>query len=97
MGENHFATVPVALYGAVLFFAAIAYYILSRALLSCHGKDSALALALGRDGKGKISVVIYAIAILLSFINSWLACALYVLVSILWLIPDRRIEKTLIS
>jgi uncharacterized membrane protein len=96
-GENQFAALPVALYGAVLLFTAIAYYILSRTLISHHGKDSTLAIALGRDFKGRLSMVIYATAILLSFINSWLACLLYVLVAIMWLIPDRRIEKTLTS
>ncbi len=95
MGENHFAALPVALYGVVLLFAAIAYFILTRSLIAHHGKDSALATAVGEDSKGKISVVLYALAILLSFVNSWLACGLYVLVAILWLIPDRRIEKTL--
>ena len=97
MGENQFAPGPVALYGAVLLFSAIAYYILTRALLSIHSKDSALALAIGSDFKGKISVVIYAFAIALSFFNSWIAGALYVLVAVMWLIPDRRIEKTLVQ
>src|SRR5919112_780423 len=95
MGENHFAAWPVALYGVVLLFAAIAYYILARVLVSHEGKDSALAKALGRDFKGKVSVLFYAAAILLSFVNSWLACALYVLVAVMWLIPDRRIERAL--
>lgn len=97
MGENHFAPLPVAVYGIVLFFAAIAYFILTRTLIFHHGKDSTLAIALGRDFKGKVSLAIYAVAILLSFVNSWLACLLYVLVAVMWLIPDRRIEKTLIS
>jgi len=78
-----------------LLFAAIAYFILVRALLSLHGKGSTLATALGRDFKGKVSMVIYAIAIPLAFVKSWLACAFYVLVAIMWLVPDRRIEKTL--
>jgi uncharacterized membrane protein len=95
MGENHFAAWPVALYGVVLLFAAIAYFILARVLISYEGSDSALAKALGKDFKGKASVAFYAIAIPLSFVNSWLACALYVLVAVMWLIPDRRIEKTL--
>ena len=97
MGENHFATWPIALYGTVLLFCAIAYYILTVALIAHHGKDSTLAIALGRDFKGKISVVFYAVAIPLSFVNSWIAFAVYVLVAIMWLIPDRRIEKTLSS
>jgi uncharacterized membrane protein len=95
MGENQFAAWPVALYGTVLLFAAVAYFILVRALLSLHGKESTLATALGRDFKGKISMVIYAIAIPLAFVKSWLACAFYVLVAIMWLVPDRRIERTL--
>ncbi|MDE3058795.1 MAG: DUF1211 domain-containing protein [Bacteroidota bacterium] len=93
MGENHFASVPVALYGVVLLFAAIAYFILTRTLIAVHGKDSVLATALGSDFKGKISVVLYAAAILLSFVISWFACGIYVLVAIMWLVPDRRIEK----
>ena len=95
MGENHFAPWTLVLYGTVLLFAAIAYYILTLALLSIHAKDSALATALGRDFKGKISIVIYLVAIPLALVKWWLACALYVLVAIMWLIPDRRIEKTL--
>jgi uncharacterized membrane protein len=95
MGENQFAAWPVALYGAVLLFAAVAYFILARALLSLHGKTSTLATALGRDFKGKVSMVIYLVAIPLAFVRSWLACALYVLVAVMWLVPDRRIEKTL--
>jgi uncharacterized membrane protein len=95
MGENHFAAWPVALYGCVLLLAAVAYFILSRALISLHGRESVLATAVGRDFKGKISVVIYAVAIPLTLVNSWLALALYVLVAVLWLIPDPRIEKTL--
>jgi uncharacterized membrane protein len=95
MGETQFAARPVALYGTVLLLAAVAYYILTRTLISLHGRGSVLASAVGRDFKGKVSVVIYAVAILLAFVNSWLACALYVLVAVMWLIPDRRIEKTL--
>ncbi|PSB21138.1 hypothetical protein C7B65_04140 [Phormidesmis priestleyi ULC007] len=97
MGENHFATLPVALYGVVLLCAAIAYFILTKVLIAYHSKGSALAIAIGRDSKGKVSMVPYAVAIPLAFINSWFACALYVLVAIMWLIPDRRIERTLIS
>ena len=95
MGENHFAPWTLVLYGTVLLFAAIAYYILTLALLSIHAKDSSLATALGRDFKGKISIVIYLVAIPLALVKWWLACALYILVAIMWLIPDRRIEKTL--
>jgi len=97
MGENQFARGPVALYGAVMLFAAIAYFILVRALLSHHGRESVLATALGVDFKGKISMVIYLVAIPLALVKWWLACALYVLVSIMWLVPDRRIEKTLVE
>ena len=97
MGENHFAAVPVAVYGVVLAFAAIAYYILTRTLLRIHTPDSILAIALGRDFKGKISIVIYLAAIGLAFVRSWLGAALYVLVEIIWLVPDRRIEKRIES
>jgi len=95
MGENNFAALPVALYGVVLLFAAIAYFILVRTLLSHHGKDSTLAVAVGNDFKGKISVVIYIIAILSCFVHSLIAGGLYVFVAIMWLIPDRRIEKVI--
>jgi len=95
MGEN-FGPWPVAAYGVVLMLAAVAYYILAHALISHHGKSSAIAIALGSDFKGKVSIVIYAVAIPLAFWNAWAACALYVLVAIIWLIPDRRIEKTLV-
>jgi uncharacterized membrane protein len=95
MGEHEFAPWPVALYGVVLFLSAVAYFILTRALLSLHGEDSVLATALGSDFKGKISVVIYLCAIPLAFVNSWLAGGLYVLVAIMWLVPDRRIESVL--
>ena len=95
MGESRFAAWPVALYGVILLCAAFAYFILTRALVAHHGEDSALATAVGRDFKGKVSLVFYVVAIPLSFVNSWLACALYVLVAIMWLIPDRRIEKVL--
>ena len=95
MGENHFAAWPVALYGTVLLSAAIAYVILTRVLVSSHGRDSALAKAVGTDFKGKVSMVCYAVAIPLAFVNAWLACGLYVLVVVMWLIPDRRIEREL--
>ncbi len=95
MGENHFAQAPVALYGIVLLLAAIAYFILTRTLLAIHDKDSTLAVSLGRDSKGKMSVAFYVIALLLNFVNPWIACVLYVLVAALWLLPDRRIEKKL--
>ncbi|MGA9365713.1 MAG: TMEM175 family protein [Bacteroidota bacterium] len=95
MGETNFAAWPVAVYGVVLLFAAVAYFILTRLLVALHGKDSVLATALGSDFKGKVSVVIYLVAIPLAFVGALLACSLYVLVAVMWLIPDRRIEKTL--
>lgn len=97
MGENKFAAVPVALYGGVLLGAAIAYFILARSLLAIHAPDSLLATALGADFKGKISMVIYLLAIPLAFVRSWLACSLYILVAVMWLVPDRRIEKTIVQ
>jgi uncharacterized membrane protein len=87
----------VSLYGVVLLLAAIAYFTLSRTLIFHHGQDSTLAIALGRDFKGKLSVLMYAGSIPLAFATPWFACALYVLVAVLWLIPDRRLEKTLNS
>lgn len=93
MGENHFTTIPIALYGGVLMMAGIAYYILSQALIQLHGKNSTLAIAVGKDKKGIISVVIYSIAIPLSFINGYIGLALYTVVAAMWLIPDQRIEK----
>jgi len=93
MGENHFAMIPVALYGLVLLMAAVAYYFLTLALIKEHGKESHLATAIGNDFKGKISVVIYLAAILLTFLNARLGFALYICVAVMWLIPDRRIEK----
>jgi uncharacterized membrane protein len=83
------------MYGGVLLCAAIAYFILVRTLLSLHGDQSVLAAALGSDFKGKISILIYLVAIPLAFFRPWLACSLYVLVAVMWLIPDRRIERTL--
>ena len=97
MGENNFATWPVALYGADLLLAAVAYFILVRALLGLHGPDSTLRRALGSDFKGKISVVFYVIALPLAFLNPVLACSIYVLVAAMWLIPDPRIERSLTS
>ena len=95
MGKNQFAAQPVALYGVVLLLSALAYLILTKALLNLHGQESLLAKALGGDFKGKISPAIYLAAIPLSFVASSIACALYVLVAIMWLVPDRRIESTL--
>ena len=95
MGENHFFALPVALYGAVLLMAAVAYTILVRVLLVHHAKDSALARAIGSDRKGKLSLLLYVVAIGLSFVYAWLGFAIYTLVAIIWLVPDRRIEKVL--
>ena len=95
MGQNHFSPWPVALYGGVSLMAGVAYYILVRALIRCHEKDSALAVAIGDDFKGKISLVIYAVAVPLSFVKWWLAFGLYILVALIWFIPDRRMEKAL--
>ncbi len=97
MGENNFGALPVAFYGVVLLLAGAAYFILTRVLIAQHGEDSTLAMAVGRDFKGMVSLGIYAVAILLSFVNSWVACLLYALVAVMWLIPDRRIEKVLTS
>lgn len=93
MGETHFAGWSVALYGVVLMLAAIAYFVLVRALLSLHGSESVLASALGSDFKGKISIVIYLVGIALAFVNNWLAWTVFVLVAVMWLVPDKRIEK----
>jgi uncharacterized membrane protein len=95
MGENHFARLPAALYGVVLLCAAGAYYILTRTLLAHHEPDSPIARALRSRPKEKISIVLYATAIALSALSSMLACALYVAVAIMWLVPDRRIEQML--
>jgi uncharacterized membrane protein len=97
MGENHFAALPVALYGVVLLCAAIAYLLLSRRLISHHGDDSVLAKAIGSDIKGKVSLIFYIMGIGLSTVSVWLACACYVAVALMWLIPDQRIEKILSS
>ncbi len=97
MGENCFAAVPVALYGGVLLMAGCAYYVLARALVAHHGDGSTLAKALGRDGKGKLSLALYAAAAPLSFVATWIALALYVVVALIWLAPDRRIEKQLVD
>ena len=95
MGENHFAAVPTALYGVVLLMASLAYAILQRVIILGQGDDSVLARAVGRDYKGKVSPLFYLTAIGLAFYNQWLAGALYVLVALMWLVPDRRIERLL--
>ncbi len=95
MGENRFAALPVALYGVVLLFAGMAYHILSLTLIAHHGKSSVLAIAIGNDFKGKVSIGIYAAAISFAFVFPILSCFLYVFVAIMWLVPDRRLEKVL--
>ena len=95
MGENHFESMPVALYGFILLMAAIAYYMLQDQIKRKHGKDSVLAKALGGDLKGKISPVLYIIAIPTAFYAPIISGLLYVFVALIWLIPDKRIEKTL--
>ena len=93
MGENHFAEIPVALYGGVLLMSAISYYVLSRCLIEHDGRESLLGSAVGNDFKGRISVVIYVVAIVISFVNRWVALGLYFAVALLWFVPDRRIER----
>ena len=95
MGENHFASLPAALYGMVLLAAAIAYYILQRAIIYIEGPHAELATALGRDLKGKLSPVLYLVAIFAAFLSPWIANGIYALVAALWLVPDQRIERTL--
>jgi uncharacterized membrane protein len=97
MGENHFETLPTAAYGCVLLMAGIAYYILKTAIIAAQGDDSTLADALGRDTKGKISPVIYLVAVPIAFVDRWVALGLYVAVSLMWLVPDRRIESRFLS
>jgi uncharacterized membrane protein len=95
MGENHFAAVPSALYGAVLLMAAIAYRVLAQVLILVNGRDSALARAIGRDVKGRLSIVLYVVALPLAFLAGWIALGIYGLVAVMWLVPDPRIERTL--
>ena len=95
-GQNAFAPWPVALYGVILTMAAVAYYLLTRSLMALEGKDSTLAKAVGGDLKGKASLAFYLAAVPLAFVSAWLSCGLYVLVALIWFIPDRRIEKLLV-
>jgi uncharacterized membrane protein len=95
MGENHFAPIPTAVYGSVLLMAAIAYYILQRAIIARQGSQSVLAAAIGRDWKGKLSPVLYFSAIPLAFVQPWISSAIYAAVALIWLIPDQRIERML--
>jgi len=95
MGENEFAQAPIALYGLALTMAAFAYYLLTRALLSIHDSETVLAKALGSDFKGRISLVIYIAAIVFSLVSRWIALGLYVLVAVIWIVPDTRVEGKL--
>jgi TMEM175 potassium channel family protein len=95
MGENHFAVVPTALYGVVLLMAAIAYYLLEQAIIRAQGPDSILKKAIGRDLKGKLSPVLYVLAIVAALFSPWIAEAILVAAALIWLIPDRRIENLL--
>jgi uncharacterized membrane protein len=95
IGENHLAPLPTAVYGGVLLMAALAYYILQRAIIAHQGKDSILAAAIGWDWKGKLSPLLYLTAIPLAFVRPWLSSVLYLLGAVLWLVPDRRIERAL--
>jgi len=95
MGENEFAALPTALYGAVLLMAAIAYFLLQRAIIADQGADSVLARAVGNDLKGRISPLLYLVAIPAAFFAQWAAEAIYVAVALLWLVPDKRIERVL--
>ena len=95
MGEHYASAWPVALYGVVLMMSGTAYYFLTQALISLHGRESAIAKALGSDFKGKVSVVIYVAAIGLAFVETWVSLALYAAVALVWVVPDRRIERVL--
>ena len=95
MGENHFAAEPVALYGLVLLFAAIAYRILQQLIIALQKQDSVLKKAIGSDWKGRLSLSLYAIAIPMAFLYRWVSLALYFLIALVWLVPDKRIEKAL--
>ncbi|MGH7210746.1 MAG: TMEM175 family protein, partial [Acetobacteraceae bacterium] len=95
MGENHFSPVPTAVYGVSLLMPAIAWFVLQTTIIRTQGGDSALARAIGRDIKGKISPVLYIAGILLAFVDTWISDAMYVLVALMWLVPDRRIERAI--
>ncbi len=97
VGENHLAASPTAVYGLVLLMAAIAYYLLQRAIIAQQGPNSVLAAAIGQDRKGKLSPLCYLAAIPLAFVSPWLASGLYVFVALMWLVPDRRIERALVK
>lgn len=96
MGENHFAALPSALYGVVLLMSAIAYWVLQQVIIAAQGSDSILKRAVGGDWKGKLSPVLYALGIAAAFWRQWISLSLYVIVALIWLIPDRRIERALV-
>src|SRR5579863_2026900 len=93
MGENHFEPVPTAVYGLVMLLASIAYFILARSILAAEGPESPLAKAIGSDRKGRLSTALYVAAVPLAFVRPWMSISLYVLVGMIWLVPDRRIER----
>jgi uncharacterized membrane protein len=95
MGENHFAPLPTAVYGGVMLAAATAYYILEKLIIAQQGAHSKLKAAVGKDIKGKLSPLIYVLAIALAFVNQWISDGLYVLVALMWMVPDKRIESKL--
>jgi len=97
MGENHYASLPSALYGFILLMAAIAYFILQHLIIASQGTNSLLKKAVGRDLKGKLSLALYMIAIAISFWAQWISQGLFILVALIWLVPDRRIEKVLVD
>jgi uncharacterized membrane protein len=96
MGENHFTAIPTALYGVVLLMAAIAYLVLQQTIVRAQGRDSILKKAIGRDWKGKLSTMLYIVAIVATLRSSWIAQGIYVIAALIWLVPDRRIEKRLV-
>jgi len=95
IGENHAASTPVAVYGFILFMSGIAYFVLQRVIINHHDDDFALRKAIGKNVKGKISLALYAVGLLLSFVSPWLAIGCYVFVAVMWVIPDKRIEKSI--
>lgn len=97
MGENNFDASPVALYGVVLLLCALTYPLLLRSLIGLHGKDSLLGVSIGKDFKGKVSIAMYILGIIFSFFNSWISFAMYGIVALMWIIPDNRIEKRLVT
>lgn len=93
MGENNFATIPVVFYGLVMLMAGFAYSLLTHSLIANHGKDSMLSKAIGNDKKGKVSLLLYALAIPAAFIHAWIAILIYIFVAVMWFVPDKRIER----